>query len=328
MADGIISIDVELNEKEFRESLDNMGGIVAAGSRRMIKSIDDLSNNFRLLPSNINTVFGTVPTLVNRVISNIASRSPIMADTGYEFFSALTGRLTDAISNICGEIPHVTLEITEALRNDEIFMADAGYHLFAALLDDLPDAVRFILRAPPELVDTMVDAFEGLIHRFSDVGVNIVQGVWSGISGMASWLGNQVSNFFSGIINGVTSFLGIRSPSALFRDRIGKNIALGIGAGIADEMPGVARDMVRQLNTLVANAERMNIGNIGFANDLGGLSSFGGSAMRRAVDGMGDVANASPSVNITLEPAGDLRGFFEYLSMNIKRADYLSGSRE
>ena len=367
MADGIINIDVELNETEFRASLEDMGSIVQRGSQRMIGSIDELSSNFKILPSNIDRVFGTVPTLVGRVINNIASNNPVMADTGYEFFASMTGRLPDSvadivrampqitnnvtdtlqqdeafivdagynffgslidrlpdsIADIIGVMPDITLGITDKLEREEMFVADAGFFLFTSLIDELPDALRFILRAPREIVDTMVEAFTGMLYRFSDIGSNIVQGVWNGILNMASWLSSQVSNFFSGIISGVTNFLGIRSPSALFRDRIGKNIALGIGAGIAEEMPNVARDMVRHINSLVSTADKLSIGNIGLSGSFSGqrANSNGGDLRGSSAENNGE----APVINITFEPSGDLRGFFEYLSMNIKRADYLSG---
>ena len=368
MADGIINIDVELNETEFRASLEDMGSIVRTGSRKMIGAIDELSDNFKILPSNINTVFGTVPTLIGRVINNIAANNPVMADTGYEFFASMTNRLPDSVADIVRAMPQITNNVTDTLQQDEafivdagysffgslvdrlpdsvadiiqampditlgitnklereeMFVADAGFMLFTSLIDELPDALRFILRAPQKIVDTMIDALTGMLYRFSDIGSNIVQGVWNGISNMASWLSSQVSNFFSGIISGVTSFLGIRSPSALFRDRIGKNIALGIGAGIADEMPSVTRDMVRHINSLVSSADRISLGNIGLSGSLGSQrasNSNGGDFRGSNAENNGE----APVINITLEPTGDLRGFFEYLSMNIKRADYLSG---
>jgi hypothetical protein len=32
-----------------------------------------------------------------------------------------------------------------------------------------------------------------------------------------------------------------------------------------------------------------------------------------------------PEINITLEPSGDMRGFFDYIRMGIKRSAYLNG---
>ena len=49
---------------------------------------------------------------------------------------------------------------------------------------------------------------------------------------MSSWLINSVTGFFQGIVGSVTGFLGISSPSKLFRDLVGKNIALGVKAEI------------------------------------------------------------------------------------------------
>ena len=39
---------------------------------------------------------------------------------------------------------------------------------------------------------------------------------------------------------------GIASPSKLFRDEIGANLALGIGEGFSDEMKNVQRQMEAQ----------------------------------------------------------------------------------
>ena len=69
---------------------------------------------------------------------------------------------------------------------------------------------------------------------FLDVGKNIVKGIWNGISSMISWIKNKISGFVSSIVGGVKDFLGIHSPSTVFRDEVGKNIGLGVAKGIED----------------------------------------------------------------------------------------------
>ena len=44
-------------------------------------------------------------------------------------------------------------------------------------------------------------------------------------------------------MNGIKSFFGINSPSKVFKDEIGTNLALGIGEGFADEMDNVKSDI-------------------------------------------------------------------------------------
>ena len=146
---------------------------------------------------------------------------------------------------------------------------------------------------------------------------------------MASWLSSQVKGFFDSIVGSVMGFLGIKSPSLLFKDKIGRNIALGIGAGIAEEMPGVAGDMLKYMNKVIENAEK-NAGRININRLVNSALNPSYSGDAKSEDFKADTGSLSdiPPINITIEPSDDIRGFFEYLNLNIKRADYLSGGSD
>ena len=60
-------------------------------------------------------------------------------------------------------------------------------------------------------------------------------------------IGNTIKEAASGIVNGFKSFFGIHSPSRLFRDQIGENLALGIGEGFQDEMGTVSKSMQKAI---------------------------------------------------------------------------------
>lgn len=72
------------------------------------------------------------------------------------------------------------------------------------------------------------DAFEGIY----DIGKNIVEGLWNGITNAKNWLLNKVKSFATSIIDGMKSALGIHSPSTKFRDLVGRFIPQGIAVGI------------------------------------------------------------------------------------------------
>jgi hypothetical protein len=45
------------------------------------------------------------------------------------------------------------------------------------------------------------------------------------------------------VLDGIKRVFGIHSPSLLFKEQVGKNLALGVGEGFADTMAGVSADM-------------------------------------------------------------------------------------
>lgn len=76
-----------------------------------------------------------------------------------------------------------------------------------------------------------------------EVGKNIVQGLWDGISGAADWLWDKITGFCNGIFDGIKSFFGIHSPSKLFNKEVGRFLALGIGEGFDDNLGKVYKQM-------------------------------------------------------------------------------------
>lgn len=95
--------------------------------------------------------------------------------------------------------------------------------------------------------DGIKDVFSNAWNVFTDIGGNIVKGIWNGITSLAGWLRDKITGFFSGIVNGVKSFLGIHSPSTVFAG-IGGNMALGLSAGWDNEYNDIKRRIEGGLN--------------------------------------------------------------------------------
>ena len=278
------------------------------------------------LPEAAATIVGRMPEISGRVIDKFTSFFPEIGSTGRSLFGSLTDQLPEAIGGINAEVPRISLGISDTLGNGRELIKAAGFGMFTALTGRLPAALELIAQAPVEITEHIISGFTALLSRFSDIGISMVEGVWAGISSMGGWLASQVSNFFSGIVGGITGFLGISSPSRLFKDKIGRNMALGVGAGLAAEMPRVANEMAGYVSAVVRSAERA-AGGINIAAGYAfGPRVAAGAASADFKAAMGHSA-APPAVTVVLEPEGDMRGFFEYLSVNIKRVEYLGGEQ-
>lgn len=378
MADGTITIDVELNEKAFKSSLENMGAIVKSGADLMIKSVNELSGSFILMPETINTVLTSIPDILNGVIKNIAGKNPVMTQTGTELFTSLISDMPDIIDKISGSVPEITKNIkqkiidfmpdmssagnnfftsiisnmpeiiseiaeavpkitenaAQAISDGEFDMSQVGYNLFCAIISPLPDAVKEIAKAPEHIVSVLLSNFAGLTANFRSVGENIIYGVWAGITAKGAWLANSVTGFFQSIVDSVTGFLGISSPSKLFRDLVGKNIALGVKAGIDGEMANVISGTEAHMSKLLSAAVQSSRMDLGAADMIGRVNSnIADTAEMQNIlkNRFGNFGNdsvtqsAAPEVNIILEPTGDIRGFFDYIRMGVKRSGYLNG---
>lgn len=122
--------------------------------------------------------------------------------------------------------------------------------LALGLIQAIPDLVKKI----PQIIKSIVQAFTEKSSEFNSIGKNIVQGVWDGISAMASWIKNKVSNFFSGIVSSVKGILGINSPSKVFAS-IGGFMAEGLGEGWDNEYEGIKKNIENGLKFNSASVE-------------------------------------------------------------------------
>ncbi len=99
-----------------------------------------------------------------------------------------------------------------------------------------------------QLVETIVNTIKELPNKVLEIGKNIVEGLWNGIAGMGNWIKDKVGSFVGGIVDGVKGVLGIHSPSRVFKNEIGKNMALGIGEGFSDNLNKVYKQMKNAVN--------------------------------------------------------------------------------
>lgn len=107
--------------------------------------------------------------------------------------------------------------------------------LVKGIAQNIPQLVTSVLNMIATIVKTIWESIPDII----EVGKNIVQGLWEGIKAMASWIGDKVSGFVGGLVDGVKGVLGIHSPSRVFAG-IGQNMALGLGQGFERQMQRVS----------------------------------------------------------------------------------------
>lgn len=190
------------------------GNAVSAGSQFVGNIVNFVGN----LPANVAGFLGNVISDVAGWVSNMASNA---TRAGSQFLSNAIG----FVSQLPGRIASFLGNVISNLGSWAGQMASRG-----------AEGARSMFGA-------VVNGLASLPGRVLSIGSDIVRGIWNGISGAAGWLADKVASFAGGILDGMKNALGIHSPSRLFRDRVGKYIARGIGEGFTDEMGDVTRRM-------------------------------------------------------------------------------------
>jgi phage-related protein len=122
-------------------------------------------------------------------------------------------------------------------------IVDAGVRLLISLVSNIDTIVTTVVKAIPQIIKGIVSALAQGVPQMVSAGGQLMRGLAQGLSGLSDWVWNKVKSILRGLTNRIKSFFGIHSPSTLFRDEIGENLALGLGEGFVDEMGSVTREM-------------------------------------------------------------------------------------
>lgn len=235
---------------EVLTSPDNLGNLVDAALAIILALVDGLVD---ATPKLIAAVPDVIANLVTAIITNM----PKILEAGVEITMALADGLIKALPELIAAIPNLVLGIVQGIIDNlpEIIMA--GPKIIAALATGLIEAIPDIVMVIPRLIRSIVDTF--LSFDWGSIGKNIVEGIKNGFVNMWNSFKQTVENVFTGLVDGVKSFLGIASPSKVFAG-IGGYMAEGLGQGFDKEFSNVKRGIQSQLD---------------FGTMTFGMSSFG-----------------------------------------------------
>lgn len=243
LAEGLITAIPVLIERLPEIIISIVEFIISAIPQIIEVGIQLLSSLVEELPTIITSIVEALPEIINSIITTIIDSIPQLIETGVSLLISLVENLPLIIQTVVAAIPQIIQGLVGAIVGniDKIIMA--GVQLLVALVQNLPQIISSIVQAIPEIISSLVNGFDEYVSTMADIGFNLISGVWNGISDAGAWLRDKISGFFGGVVGSIKSFFGIQSPSTLFRDDIGKNLALGLGVGFEDEMDDIAKEM-------------------------------------------------------------------------------------
>jgi phage-related protein len=217
----------------------------------------------------------------------------MLIEAAIKLFDAIIQAIPKIIAVLVQKLPDIIFLIVNTLTKPETIgvLLKAAVQMFMALITAIPKIIIELVKNLPQIINGIVKAIGTWWSTMSDAGLNLLKGLWQGISDAGAWLWNKISGFFGGIMDKIKNFFGIHSPSTLFENVIGKNLALGLGEGFVDEMNDVSKAMTHAIPTdfgIAVTPEIMGVNDISMKNQSQMLnnSDFLVSAFQKALQGM------------------------------------------
>lgn len=212
-------------------------------------------------------LIAAVPQVVSAITQVITSYD--WASLGKQIITFFKNGISSMISAVTSTANNLKNNIVNALKNLPSKLMDLGKTAISNLRNAVQSGVGSISSAARNIFNGIVNAIRNLPSRlmslaqnavsnirnaftsinWGSIGSNIISGIASGIAGAVGGLVSAAINAARSAFNAAKSFLGIHSPSTLFRDEIGLNMALGMGVGFEDNIP--VKDINNALDSVV-----------------------------------------------------------------------------
>lgn len=194
--------------------------------------------------------------VITNFVNGLMSSLPSVLQSGVQMILRLVDGIINNLPSIVSAAAQAIARFIASIASNLPQIIATGNKIIAELAVGLIKAIPNLVSKIPQIISAIKDAF--LSVDWLSVGVNIIKGIASGVASAAGQLVDAAVSAATDALNWVKSKLGIHSPSRVFRDQVGKNMALGIGVGFEDNIP--YKDMEKQANKMVSRIQGAALG--------------------------------------------------------------------
>lgn len=273
-----------------------------------------LAKGVELLGQLVLGILQAIPTLVANIPKIVTAIVDVI--TAYNWLALGKNIITffkNGISSMIGAVKSTAKSVQDgiinAIKNLPNTLSNLGKNAISNLGNAIRNGISSVVNNAKNVVSGIKNAFTSI--NWGSIGSNIISGIANGIAGAIGGLVDAAVNAAKSAFNAAKDFLGINSPSRLFRDEVGKYMALGMGVGFEKNVP--TGDMTQSISGAIGQMQR-KVSSItmrpaiatvypfdpgpGKGSPAGNLQPFDydrmGEATAKAMEGMGIYMDGKP----------------------------------
>ena len=210
---------------EFADAIYNgIGTLLGTGLAMIVELGKGIINNMPLIIQNAGEIL--------KAIINVFSLSS-MLNLGKNLIESLAKGMEAVGPAIKTALSNIGKTGLEAIKN--LKWSQVGKAIITFISTSLRSGASLAVNALKSVGTLAMNAFKSI--SWGAVGKAVITGIANGITGAAGAIVTAAKNAAKKALDAAKNFLGIHSPSTVFRDQVGKNMALGVGLGFEKNVP-------------------------------------------------------------------------------------------
>lgn len=286
----------------IKASFENLMGSLAlgdsAGINAALQGLADSTLNFllnNLFPMIMNILNG-LPEIVINAITMIGTYSDELIYTGIDLITALIEGCFSALPAVASAMVSLGASMIATLTS--IDWISLGLQVITTIATGISGALDIIGAAAIQVGTTILTKIGEFVSKMKDAGKNLLLGLKDGILGAVSSVVEAAKNAGKQILDGITNFFKIGSPSKLMADEVGRWIPAGIAEGIQ-----------QNLGTLMNTVSAMD--GMTLATSVNAVRSYKPSQTYDSTSALANVLQNRENVAVNVVLQGDAAGVFK-----------------
>lgn len=239
----IISAGISLLKGLVQGIINSLPTLIAEGPR--------LINDFAsAIYNGIGELIKTGLELIVALVKGIWDNRGLLLENAGEIFLALINVFS--LSNMVSLGENLLTSLGSGIKNMFPSIKSAGEGILTNLINGIKALATHPVTAIKGIITNIKSAFTSF--SWSSIGQNIISGIASGLKKYASKIVSAAKSAAASALTAAKNALGIRSPSTVFREQVGKYMAQGLGIGFEENIP--VEDMAGSLTKTVQKMQK------------------------------------------------------------------------
>lgn len=257
----VMSEDAVAASAAFQDSLTTLSGTVDGLKNRLLSeflpSMTQVTDGLAMIFSG-DTANGieNVKSGIDGFLTTFSTMLPTILELGGSIIMQIAQGIIDALPQLSAEAPAIINTLITFITTNLPAIVSFAAQIIVSLVVGLINALPQLIAAIPQIIQAIVSTLSAnsgqlktagmallrmvangiisAIGTLASVGMNIVQGIWSGISNGLGWIKDKISGWVGNVVSFIKNLFGIKSPSKVMADEVGKWIPAGVAEGILD----------------------------------------------------------------------------------------------
>ena len=205
------------------------------------KGVEIVTNVVNGILQNIPKVLQSAGEIISKFVSFIMQNLPNILSSGVQIVLNLVKGIINNLPSIISSASTIIFNLLATFAKHLPQLLQQGITMLGQLAAGLIQAIPTLVGKIPTIFSNIVSAFKK--HDWLSIGGDIISGIASGISNAVGTIVEAAKSAAKKAFDAAKEFLGIKSPSRLFRYGIGQYIPEGMALGIKDNVSMVSKAM-------------------------------------------------------------------------------------